>query len=172
MQGKWEHLGDFSFHSASKVYAGLEQRARALDAAQRTKGVPVLTVKVTAQHWGPMDTVASLLSDERELAKLRHEYAITFYRQGGGEFVFQCKEDYQQGLLKEVNASSTYKISHKAQGLEPLACTGCTVPMISRGFLQGNSPSPSVRDGPWTSSRSKLRGRLIATMTTAPQPNP
>ena len=87
------------------------------------------TVEVTTQHLGPMDTVTSLLSDEarHELAKLRREYAITFADKDGGKFVFQCREDYQQSLLKAVNASSIYKFCHKVQGTEQLAYTEVVV---------------------------------------------
>ena len=63
-----------------------------------------------------MDSVISLLSDEArtELAKLWREYAITFADKDGGKSVFQCREDYQQGLLKEVNASFNRPVFHQS----------------------------------------------------------
>ena len=142
MKVKWAHLGDFSFHRwQTEVNASLEQQARALDMAEGARGVPVSTAEITNQHLGPMDSIISLLSKEArtELAKLRREYAITFADKDGGKFVFQCREDYQQGLLKEVNASSTYKFSNKVQGTEQLAYTEVQRVNDIQRFLQGNS---------------------------------
>ena len=146
MKGKWAHLGDFSFHQwHAEVYVSLEQQAHALDMAEGARGVPVPTAKITDQHLGPMDSVISLLSNETwtELAELRREYATTFADklEDGGKFVFQCREDYQQGLLKEVNASSTYKFADnlKVQGTEQLAYTEAQCAHDIHRFLQGNS---------------------------------
>ena len=109
--------------------------------AEGARGVPVPTAKITDQHLGPMDSAISLLSNEaqKELAKLRREYAITFADKGGGKFAFQCREDDEQGLLKEVNASSTCKFSNKVQGTEQLAYTEAQCVHDVQGFLQGNS---------------------------------
>ena len=100
------------------------RKSRAASACSRysegCQGVLVPTTKITSQHLGPIDSAISLLSDEArtELAKLRREYAITFADKDGGKSVFKCREDCQQGLSKEVNASSTYKFSNKVQGSE------------------------------------------------------
>ena len=53
--------------------------------------------------------------------------------------MFQCREDYQQGVLeREVNASSTYKFSSKLHGTEQLAYTEAQCIHDIQGFLQGN----------------------------------
>ena len=53
--------------------------------------------------------------------------------------MFQCREDYPQGLLKEANAISTCKSSSKVQGTEQLAYTEAQCVHDIQEFLQGNS---------------------------------
>ena len=109
MSKKFAHLGDFCFHRwKTEVYQALHEQAVILDAREAAKGVPSPPAdqKVTDGDVCPLSVheIGQRLSPgaREELQSLKWMFAITFADKEGKKFVFQCKEDYEQMLLKEA----------------------------------------------------------------------
>ena len=104
------------------MHQALHEQAVILDAKEAAKGVPPPPAdqKVTDGDVCPLSVheIGQRLSPgaREELQSLKRMFAITFADKEGKKFVFQCREDYEQMLLKEANSNETYQFADLTAG--------------------------------------------------------